>query len=71
MMRVAIFFTSGFLMMSPGQILFNGGSSGIGFETARGARVEGAKVILTARNTKRLHHAYQDETAIVSATNRA
>ena len=27
-----------------------GGSAGIGFETARRARVEGAKVILTGRN---------------------
>ena len=31
-----------------------GGSAGIGFDTARRARTEGAKVILTARNTERL-----------------
>jgi NAD(P)-dependent dehydrogenase (short-subunit alcohol dehydrogenase family) len=34
-----------------------GGSSGIGFETARRARAEGAKVILAARNPERLKHA--------------
>jgi NAD(P)-dependent dehydrogenase (short-subunit alcohol dehydrogenase family) len=32
-----------------------GGSSGIGLETARRARAEGADVILTARNPDRLH----------------
>ena len=34
-----------------------GGSAGIGFETARRARAEGAKLILTARNPERLKHA--------------
>ncbi len=34
-----------------------GGSAGIGFETARRARAEGAKVILTGRNAERLQHA--------------
>ena len=34
-----------------------GGSSGIGFETARRASAEGAKVILTARDPERLKHA--------------
>jgi len=34
-----------------------GGSAGIGLETARRARAEGAKVILTARNPERLRHA--------------
>ncbi|HXJ88196.1 MAG TPA: SDR family oxidoreductase [Candidatus Binatia bacterium] len=34
-----------------------GGSAGIGFETARRARAEGAKVILTARNPERLTQA--------------
>ena len=34
-----------------------GGSAGIGFETARRARAEGAKVILTGRNPERLSQA--------------
>ena len=34
-----------------------GGSAGIGFETARRARAEGAKVILTGRNAERLQRA--------------
>ena len=34
-----------------------GGSAGIGLETARRARAEGAEVILTARNTDRLEQA--------------
>lgn len=34
-----------------------GGSAGIGLETARRARTEGADVILTGRNPDRLHHA--------------
>jgi NAD(P)-dependent dehydrogenase (short-subunit alcohol dehydrogenase family) len=34
-----------------------GGSSGIGFETARRARAEGAKLILTGRTADRLQHA--------------
>ena len=34
-----------------------GGSAGIGFETARRAHAEGAKVILTGRNAERLQHA--------------
>ena len=37
-----------------------GGSAGIGFETARRARWEGANVILTARNTERLAAAAGD-----------
>ena len=32
-----------------------GGSSGIGLETARGAREQGADVIITARDPDRLH----------------
>ena len=36
-------------------VLVIGGSSGIGLETARRARVEGADVILTAREAIRLH----------------
>ena len=34
-----------------------GGSAGIGLETARRARAEGAEVILTARDTDRLRRA--------------
>ena len=34
-----------------------GGSAGIGLETARRARAEGAKVVLTGRNPERLEHA--------------
>jgi NAD(P)-dependent dehydrogenase (short-subunit alcohol dehydrogenase family) len=34
-----------------------GGSAGIGLETARRARTEGADVVLTGRNTERLQHA--------------
>ena len=36
-------------------VLVIGGSSGIGFETARLARARGADIILTARNPDRLH----------------
>jgi NAD(P)-dependent dehydrogenase (short-subunit alcohol dehydrogenase family) len=36
-------------------VLVIGGSSGIGLETARRARAEGAEVILTARDPDRLH----------------
>ena len=34
-----------------------GGSAGIGLETARRARTEGADVVLTGRNTERLQRA--------------
>ena len=34
-----------------------GGSAGIGLETARQARAEGAEVVLTARNRERLDQA--------------
>ncbi len=34
-----------------------GGSSGVGLETARKARTEGAEVILAGRNRERLQHA--------------
>ena len=37
-----------------------GGSSGIGLETARRARAEGADVVLTGRNPERLQHAALD-----------
>lgn len=45
-----------------------GGSSGIGLETARRARVEGAKLILTGRNPERLQHAASEINALRTAT---
>jgi len=44
-----------------------GGSAGIGFETARRAHAEGAKVILTARNPERLKHAATEINALSTA----
>ncbi len=44
-----------------------GGSSGIGFETARRARAEGAQVILAARNAERLKHAASEVDALSTA----
>ena len=44
-----------------------GGSAGIGFETARRARAEGAKVILAARNRDRLKHAATEIDALSTA----
>ena len=44
-----------------------GGSAGIGLETARHARAEGAEVILAARNPERLEQAAQDVDARSSA----
>src|SRR5271155_5069136 len=44
-----------------------GGSAGIGFEPARRARAEGAKVILTGRNTERLQHAAGELDALSTA----
>lgn len=38
-------------------IVVIGGSAGIGLETARRARAEGGRVILTGRNSERLQHA--------------
>ena len=52
-----------------------GGSSGIGFETARRARAEGAQVILTGRNADRLKQAAAElgaqRTAAFDATDAA
>jgi len=45
-----------------------GGSAGIGLETARAARAEGAEVILTARNPERLKDAARELRALSSAT---
>jgi len=44
-----------------------GGSSGIGLETARLARAEGADVIITGRNPERLQHAALELNALSSA----
>jgi NAD(P)-dependent dehydrogenase (short-subunit alcohol dehydrogenase family) len=45
----------------PGQtVVLVGGSAGIGLETARRARAEGAEVVLTSRNAERLEHAGRD-----------
>ena len=44
-----------------------GGSAGIGLETARRARAEGANVILTARNPERLQSAAREVGALSSA----
>src|ERR1700722_5068966 len=50
-----------------------GGSAGIGLETARRARAEGAKLILAARNSERLEDASRElgtlSTAVFDATN--
>jgi NADP-dependent 3-hydroxy acid dehydrogenase YdfG len=45
-----------------------GGSSGIGLETARRARTEGAEVILTGRNPERMRHAADEIGARSTAT---
>ena len=44
-----------------------GGSAGIGLETARRARAEGAKLILTGRNAERLRDAGRDVGALNTA----
>ena len=44
-----------------------GGSAGIGLETARRARAEGAKVVLTARNAEPLERAAREVDAIHTA----
>jgi NAD(P)-dependent dehydrogenase (short-subunit alcohol dehydrogenase family) len=48
-------------------VVLIGGSSGIGLETARRARAEGADVILTGRNPERLQHAALELNARSSA----
>jgi NAD(P)-dependent dehydrogenase (short-subunit alcohol dehydrogenase family) len=45
-----------------------GGSAGIGLETARRARSEGAEVVITGRDPERLHHAAVAVEARSSAT---
>src|ERR1700742_2685946 len=48
-------------------VVLIGGSSGIGLETARRARAEGADVVLTGRNPERLRHAALELDALNSA----
>jgi len=48
-------------------IVVIGGSAGIGFETARRARAEGASVNLTGRNAERLRHAATELDALSTA----
>jgi NAD(P)-dependent dehydrogenase (short-subunit alcohol dehydrogenase family) len=48
-------------------VLVIGGSAGIGFETARLARTEGAALILTARDPDRLHRAGLELQASIAA----
>lgn len=48
-------------------VLVIGGSAGIGLETARRARSEGANVILTARNPERLKQAASEVDAVSTA----
>ncbi len=45
-----------------------GGSAGIGLETARQARAEGANVVLTGRNPERLRNAAGELGALSTAT---
>ena len=52
----------------PGQtVVVLGGSAGIGLETARRARAEGADVILTGRNPEHLRHAATELGALSTA----
>jgi NAD(P)-dependent dehydrogenase (short-subunit alcohol dehydrogenase family) len=52
----------------PGQtVVVIGGSAGIGLETARRARAEGANVVLTGRDSKRLQEAARQLEALSSA----
>ncbi|MGC4951736.1 SDR family NAD(P)-dependent oxidoreductase [Actinomadura citrea] len=56
-------------------VVLVGGSAGIGLETARLARSEGAEVVLTGRNPERLERAASDvgarDTAVFDATDEA
>jgi NAD(P)-dependent dehydrogenase (short-subunit alcohol dehydrogenase family) len=49
-------------------VVLIGGSAGIGLETARRARAEGADVILTGRNSERLGEAARELGALSTAT---
>ena len=54
--------------LSEQTVVVIGGSAGIGLETARRARAEGAEVILTGRNADRLEVAANDVRACTTAT---
>ncbi len=60
-----------FIQPEPGllgqTVVVIGGSAGIGLETARRARAEGAKLILAARNPEHLEHASRELGALSSA----
>ena len=58
---------SGDLQLAGQTVVVLGGSSGIGLETARRARTNGADVILTARDPDRLHRAGLDLGAKIAA----
>ena len=53
--------------LSGQRVVVIGGSSGIGLETARGARAEGADVTVTARDPDRLHRVGDELGASVAA----
>jgi NAD(P)-dependent dehydrogenase (short-subunit alcohol dehydrogenase family) len=55
------------LTMRGQTVVIIGGSAGIGLETARRARAEGAEVILTGRNPERLEAAARDVGALSTA----
>jgi NAD(P)-dependent dehydrogenase (short-subunit alcohol dehydrogenase family) len=63
--------TSSTIKRAPGllgqTVVVIGASAGIGLETARCARAEGAEVILTGRNRDRLEHAARELGALSSA----
>jgi NADP-dependent 3-hydroxy acid dehydrogenase YdfG len=48
-------------------VVLIGASAGIGLETARLARAEGAEVVITGRNPERLEHAARELGALSSA----
>ena len=58
---------SGDLKLAGQTVVVLGGSSGIGLETARQAREEGAELILTARDPDRLHRVGLELDASISA----
>jgi NAD(P)-dependent dehydrogenase (short-subunit alcohol dehydrogenase family) len=55
------------LQLSGQTVVVIGGSSGMGFETAKQARAEGANVVVTGRNPEHVEHAARDLGALSSA----